>query len=144
MKIESVDPDISSESVDVNVKKSSNDDDRWLQTTFNITKGSNAKQLTVGGLSGWCTGYLFTKIGKIAAGAMAGSIILFQLAQYRGYIKVNWNTVNKDLNQAKKKLENHAKDRLPYLINKGQRFVEENIILMTGFAGGFLLGLASA
>ncbi|XP_023229641.1 FUN14 domain-containing protein 1-like [Centruroides sculpturatus] len=145
MKIESVDIDLSSKSINIDIKKKPKDKNGWLRATLDdISKASTAKQLTVGGLSGWCSGYLFTKVGKVAAAAVAGSIIFLQIAQYRGYIKVNWTTVNKDLNKAKQNLEKEAKNRLPQLVNEGQKFVEENVVLVTGFAGGFLLGLASA
>uniref|UniRef100_A0A131YV72 FUN14 domain-containing protein 1 n=1 Tax=Rhipicephalus appendiculatus TaxID=34631 RepID=A0A131YV72_RHIAP len=77
----------------------------WPMSFFkDATKASPAKQLTIGGVSGWCVGFIFTKAGKIAATAIGGSLLLFQ----------------------------------------AQKFVKDNVFLATGFAGGFLLGVASS
>jgi len=40
---------------------------------------------------------------------------------------------------------NRRKDKeIPHVLTKMQEFVRENVVLATGFAGGFLLGLSSA
>jgi hypothetical protein len=65
-----------------------------------------------------------------------------QLAHYNGYIWIEtwiridlietWNSLKKNL----------IKERINKY--KMQEFVEENVVLATGFVGGFLLGLSSA
>jgi len=117
----------------------------WLQEYLaDLNKASAAKQITVGGISGWCAGYLFTKVGKIAAVSIGGSLLLLQVASHQGYIKVNWSKVNRHVVQAKKEIEKEAKRKVPRLVEETRRFVKDNVVLATGFAGGFLLGLASS
>ncbi|XP_049517053.1 FUN14 domain-containing protein 1-like [Dermacentor silvarum] len=110
-----------------------------------------------------CVGFVFTKAGKIAATAIGGSLLLFQIAQHQGYVKVNWSRLNKDLQQAQNELARRTDGKLPRLLeevshfgagSKGagdmalhywaQKFVKDNVFLATGFAGGFLLGVASS
>lgn len=53
---------------------------RSLKKLFDDLKNSsNAKQLTVGAVSGWATGYLAAKFGKIVATAIGGSLLLIQV-----------------------------------------------------------------
>lgn len=89
-------------------------------------------------------GFIFTKAGKIAATAIGGSLLLFQVAQHQGYVKVNWSRLNKDLQQAQNELARRTDGKLPRLLEEAQKFVKDNVFLATGFAGGFLLGVASS
>ncbi|KAK9955866.1 hypothetical protein ABG768_015713 [Culter alburnus] len=109
-------------------------------------KYSVATQLAIGGVTGWCAGYLFQKVGKLAASAVGGGFFLLQIAHHTGYIKVDWKRVEQDVNKAKKQLKLNtdkptAEVRTKF--NEVQVFVKKNIVLTGGFAGGFLLGLAS-
>lgn len=125
--------------------KPSSKGDSWAVNFFkDATKASPAKQLTIGGVSGWCAGFVFTKAGKVAAMAIGGSLLIFQIAQHQGYIKVNWSRLNKDLQQAQNELARRTDGKLPRLIEQAQKFVKDNVFLATGFAGGFLLGVASS
>jgi hypothetical protein len=45
---------------------------------------------------------------------------------------------------AKKEFNKRKNKEIPDLMNKMQQFAKENVVLATGFAGGFLLGLSSA
>lgn len=126
-------------------RSSGNKPDSWPVSFFrDLTKASPAKQLTVGGVSGWCVGFVFTKAGKVAATAIGGSLLLFQIAQHQGYVKVNWTRLNKDVQQAKNELARRANSKLPRIVEEGQQFIQDNIFLATGFLGGFLLGMASS
>ncbi|XP_037509740.1 uncharacterized protein LOC119386541 isoform X1 [Rhipicephalus sanguineus] len=66
------------------------------------------------------------------------------VAQHQGYVKVNWSRLNKDLQQAQNELARRTDGKLPRLLEEGQKFVKDNVFLATGFAGGFLLGVASS
>uniref|UniRef100_A0A131YVZ3 FUN14 domain-containing protein 1 n=1 Tax=Rhipicephalus appendiculatus TaxID=34631 RepID=A0A131YVZ3_RHIAP len=91
----------------------------WPMSFFkDATKASPAKQLTIGGVSGWCVGFIFTKAGKIAATAIGGSLLLFQVAQHQGYVKVNWSRLNKDLQQAQNELARRTDGKLPRLLEE--------------------------
>ncbi|KAM9600241.1 FUN14 domain-containing protein 2 isoform 2-T2 [Morphnus guianensis] len=81
----------------------------WWRKVFAPSSGSSAEkysvatQLVIGGVTGWCTGFIFQKVGKLAATAVGGGFFLLQVII----------------------------------------FLKKNIILTGGFAGGFLLGMAS-
>lgn len=109
-------------------------------------KYSVATQIAIGGASGWCAGYLFQKVGKVAATAVGGGLLMLQIAHNSGYIQVDWKRVEKDVNKAKKQLKkgtDKAGPELNTFVEKSTEFVKKNIVVTGGFIGGFLLGLAS-
>ncbi|XP_069745405.1 FUN14 domain-containing protein 1 [Narcine bancroftii] len=109
-------------------------------------KYSVATHLMMGGVTGWCAGFVFQKIGKLAATAIGGGFLLMQVANHSGYIKIDWKRVEKDVNKAKRQLSKKANKAAPEintLIEESAEFVKKNIVLTSGFVGGFLLGLAS-
>ncbi|KAM6979162.1 FUN14 domain-containing protein 1 [Tautogolabrus adspersus] len=125
---------------------------RWWNRLFGKNSGpvaekySVATQIAIGGVSGWCAGYLFQKVGKVAATSVGGGLLLLQIANNSGYIQVDWKRVEKDVNKAKKQLKkgtNQAGPELNTFMEKTQVFVKKNIVVTSGFIGGFLLGLAS-
>ncbi|XP_026233227.1 FUN14 domain-containing protein 1-like [Anabas testudineus] len=125
---------------------------RWWNRLFGKNSGpiaakySVATQIAIGGVSGWCAGYLFQKVGKVAATAVGGGLLLLQIANNSGYIQVDWKRVEKDVNKAKKQLKkstDQAGPELNTLFEKSTEFVKKNIVVTGGFIGGFLLGLAS-
>merc|ERR1719334_461455 len=61
-----------------------------------MSKAPAGKQLGVGAACGWISGYLAMIIGKAAATAVGGSLILLQIAHYKGYVKINWNQLTND------------------------------------------------
>jgi len=108
------------------------------------SEGSNPKQIALGGVSGWVTGYVAMKIGKTVATAVGGSLILLQIAHHKGYISVDWSKVNKDLEGASKKIAKSGKESsVSNLIDKVQNIIMNDTYFSCGFAGGFLIGLAS-
>ncbi|XP_062867714.1 FUN14 domain-containing protein 2 isoform X2 [Trichomycterus rosablanca] len=122
---------------------------RWWSKMFGNNSGpaaekySVATQLAIGGVTGWCAGYMFQKVGKLAASAVGGGFFLLQIANHTGYITVDWKRVEHDVNKAKKQLKLNAEKPSKEVKTKVQTFVKKNIVLTGGFAGGFLLGLAS-
>jgi FUN14 domain-containing protein 1 len=68
----------------------------------------------------------------------------YQLAQHYGYITINWNRVNHDVEKARKELQKKTEKDLPKFVDQLHRFLVENVLLAGGFAGGFFLGLASS
>ncbi|XP_078264822.1 FUN14 domain-containing protein 1 [Rhinoraja longicauda] len=124
----------------------------WWGRVFGQSSGpvaekySVATQLMMGGVTGWCAGFVFQKIGKLAATAIGGGFLLMQVANHTGYIKVDWKRVEKDVNKAKRQLRKKANKAAPEIntfIEESAEFVKKNIVLTSGFVGGFLLGLAS-
>ncbi|KAF7709476.1 FUN14 domain-containing protein 1 [Silurus meridionalis] len=125
---------------------------QWWSRVFGSNTGpiaekySVATQILMGGVTGWCAGYLFQKVGKIAATAVGGGFLLLQIANHSGYVQVDWKKVKKDVNKAKKHLKKKASKAAPELnsfIDESTEFVKRNIVVSSGFLGGFLLGLAS-
>uniref|UniRef100_A0A0B6YT13 FUN14 domain-containing protein 1 n=1 Tax=Arion vulgaris TaxID=1028688 RepID=A0A0B6YT13_9EUPU len=105
-----------------------------------ITKSSACKQLGIGAATGWVTGYMANKIGKIAAISAAGGFCLFQIAQYNGYITVNWTRVQHALTKAQAKAKKAMIKHSEGICQKSRICYEENFFLVTGFATGFLIG----
>lgn len=125
---------------------------RWWNRVFGKNSGpvaekySVATQIAIGGLSGWCAGYLFQKVGKVAATAVGGGLLMLQIANNSGYIQVDWKRVEKDVNKAKKQIKkgtNQAATELDTVFQKSTEFVKKNIVVTSSFVGGFLLGMAS-
>ncbi|XP_009957146.1 PREDICTED: FUN14 domain-containing protein 2-like, partial [Leptosomus discolor] len=85
----------------------------WWHKVFAPSSGSSAEkynvatQLVIGGVTGWCTGFIFQKVGKLAATAVGGGFFLLQIANHTGYIKVDWKLVERDVNKAKQQLKFH-------------------------------------
>uniref|UniRef100_A0A3P9I4Z5 FUN14 domain-containing protein 1 n=1 Tax=Oryzias latipes TaxID=8090 RepID=A0A3P9I4Z5_ORYLA len=93
-----------------------------------------------------CAGYVFQRVGKIAATAIGGGFLLLQMANHSGYVQVDWKKVEKDVNKAKKHLKKKANKAAPEIntfIEEATDFIKRNIIVSSGFVGGFFLGLAS-
>ncbi|RLV98378.1 hypothetical protein DV515_00010828 [Chloebia gouldiae] len=126
----------------------------WWRKMFAPSSGSSAEkynvatQLVIGGVTGWCTGFIFQKVGKLAATAVGGGFFLLQIANHTGYIKVDWNLVQRDMNKAKQQLKFHTSgNQMPpevkSRVDEVVIFLKKNVILTGGFAGGFMLGMAS-
>ncbi|XP_016418388.1 FUN14 domain-containing protein 1 [Sinocyclocheilus rhinocerous] len=125
---------------------------QWWSRVFGNSTGpiaekySVASQIMMGGVTGWCAGYLFQRVGKIVATAVGGGFLLLQITNHSGYVQVDWRKVEKDVNKAKKHLKKKANKAAPELnsfIEESTEFVKRNIVISGGFVGGFLLGLAS-
>lgn len=125
---------------------------RWWNRLFGKNSGPVAEkysvvtQIAIGGVSGWCSGYLFQKVGKLAATAVGGGLLMLQIANNSGYIQVDWKRVEKDVNKAKKQLKkgtNQASTELDTFVQRSTEFVKKNIVVTSSFVGGFLLGMAS-
>uniref|UniRef100_A0A3Q2EEZ9 FUN14 domain containing 1 n=1 Tax=Cyprinodon variegatus TaxID=28743 RepID=A0A3Q2EEZ9_CYPVA len=115
---------------------------QWWSRVFGNNSGpiaekySVATQIMMGGVT----------VGKIAATAIGGGFLLLQIANHSGYVQVDWKKVEKDVNKAKKHLKKKANKAAPEIhtfIEEATDFIKRNIVLTSGFVGGFFLGLAS-
>lgn len=122
-------------------------DPNWLKRTFgDVTKASAAKQIGVGSVGGWVAGYVSSKIGKAAATAVGGTLLILQVAHYKGYINVNWGKLERDFNRAKKTVGKETEKQFQEnmtAVSHVKEFARQNVCLAGGFACGFLIGLAS-
>uniref|UniRef100_A0A2K5RXA9 FUN14 domain containing 1 n=1 Tax=Cebus imitator TaxID=2715852 RepID=A0A2K5RXA9_CEBIM len=85
------------------------------------------------------------KSGKLAATAVGGGLRLLQIASHSGYVQIDWKRVEKDANKAKRQIKKWANKTAPEfnnLIEEATEFITQNIVISSGFVGGFLLGLA--
>ncbi|EHB03239.1 FUN14 domain-containing protein 1 [Heterocephalus glaber] len=105
-----------------------------------------ATQIAMGGVTGWCAGFLFQKVGKLTATAVSGGFLLLQIASHSGYVQIDWKRVGKDVNKAERQIKKRANKAAPELnsvIEEATEFIKQNIVISSGFVEGFLLGLAS-
>jgi len=58
------------------------------------------------------------KVGKVAAIAVGGGIILLQVANHQGYIKVNWDKVYKQVDKVADRVEEKATGQGPKWMEK--------------------------
>lgn len=65
-----------------------------------------------------CTGYLAMKVGKVAAVAAGGGILLLQFASHKGYININWDKVCRQVDKASDKIEKEATGKGPGFMDK--------------------------
>ncbi|XP_004717590.1 FUN14 domain-containing protein 2 [Echinops telfairi] len=125
----------------------------WWRKLFGQESGPSAEkysvttQLLIGGVTGWCTGFIFQKVGKLAATAVGGGFFLLQIANHTGYIKVDWKRVEKDMKKAKEQLKIDKSNQISSEVKSKAEavvsFVKKNVLVTGGFLGGFLLGMAS-
>ncbi|XP_007954835.1 FUN14 domain-containing protein 2 [Orycteropus afer afer] len=125
----------------------------WWRKLFGQGSGPSAEkysvatQLLIGGVTGWCTGFIFQKVGKLAATAVGGGFFLLQIANHTGYIKVDWQRVENDMKKAKEQLKLRKNGQISNEVrSKAEEvlsFVKKNVVVTGGFFGGFLLGMAS-
>lgn len=109
-----------------------------------VGKTSATQQIAIGTASGWCTGYLAMKVGKVAAVAAGGGILLLQLASHKGYININWDKLCRQVDKASDKIEKQATGKGPGFMDKVKEYAAKNSYLAAGFAGGFLIGVATS
>lgn len=58
------------------------------------------------------------RVGKTAALALGGGIILLQVANEKGYININWDKVNRNLDKVADKVEQQVTGQGPSWVDK--------------------------
>lgn len=58
------------------------------------------------------------KVGKAAALVVGGSIILLQIANHKGYIRVNWDRLNRQVDKITDKVEEKTSGQGPKWMDK--------------------------
>lgn len=67
------------------------------------------------------TGFVTMKIGKVAACAVGGGIIMLQIAAHQGYIKIDWDKVMRKAEKITDKVEEKITGEGPNLMDKVRR-----------------------
>ncbi|XP_012274651.1 FUN14 domain-containing protein 1 [Orussus abietinus] len=89
-----------------------------------VGKTSAMKQIAIGTSSGWMTGYIMMKVGKLAAFALGGGIIILQIAAHQGYIKINWDKIRRKAEKISDKVEEKVTGEGPKFLDKVERYVD--------------------
>ncbi|XP_015610137.1 FUN14 domain-containing protein 2 isoform X2 [Cephus cinctus] len=92
-----------------------------------VSKTSATKQIILGTTSGWMTGFLTMKVGKVAAFALGGGIIILQVAAHQGYININWDKIQKKAEKLTDKVEEKVTGEGPKFMDKVERFVDKKL-----------------
>lgn len=88
-----------------------------------VSKKSATNQIVLGAASGWVTGYVTMKVGKVAAIALGGGIILLQVANQQGYINVNWSKITKKVDKFADKVEEAVTKEKPGILDKVRKCI---------------------
>ncbi|TNN79116.1 FUN14 domain-containing protein 1 [Liparis tanakae] len=95
----------------------------------------------------WWNGLFGKNSGPLAEKySVATQLAIGGIANNSGYIQVDWKRVEKDVNKAKKQLKkgtDKAGPEINTFVDKSTVFVKKNIVVTSGFIGGFLIGLVS-
>lgn len=119
------------------------------KTLSDIQAMPATNQILIGGGAGLVTGYILSKVGRIAAFSIGTSVILLQVAQQLGYIEIKFTKKSK-LDQFKKKAMEAAeqtglidkKQEANVAARKAKKFLENNITFGVSFCGGLLIGFS--
>ncbi|XP_044744497.1 FUN14 domain-containing protein 1 [Coccinella septempunctata] len=112
----------------VNIKEAKKNAGSLIEKILgDISKTSASKQMILGVSSGWFTGFMAMRVGKPTALALGGGIILLQIANEKGLIKINWDKVNRKIDKVADKVEEVVTGQQPTVIDKVERFVDRKI-----------------
>ena len=113
----------------------------WVKAA---SKQPAPKQIGIGAACGWMSGYIMMKVGKAAATAVGGSLILLQIAHYKGYVIVDWNRITNETSSLSDRMKQKLRLQTKSTGEKMMDFAQKNIYLAGGFTGGFFIGIASS
>ncbi|XP_056629907.1 FUN14 domain-containing protein 1-like [Diorhabda carinulata] len=114
-----------------------------VERVFSESENGKTKQMLMGASAGFVTGMLSVRIGKTAALALGGGIILLQIANDKNYITVHWDKVNRKVDEVVGSVEEEIVKKRSSCTDKIKIFTRNNTALTSFFIGGFLVGLAS-
>ncbi|VFV31872.1 fun14 domain-containing protein [Lynx pardinus] len=115
-----------------------------------VEKYSVATQIVMGGVTGYCLAFMsvwhifFQKYHSLKI--KYTMYVCVCIASHSGYVQIDWKRVEKDVNKAKRQIKKRANKAAPEInniIEEATEFIKQNIVISSGFVGGFLLGLAS-
>ncbi|CAK9832533.1 FUN14 domain-containing protein 2 [Anthophora retusa] len=92
-----------------------------------VSKTSATKQIIIGTTSGWLTGFISMKVGKMAAFAIGGGIIMLQIAVHQGYVKINWDKIQKKAEKITDTVEEKVTGEGSKFFDKVERYVDRKL-----------------
>lgn len=70
------------------------------------------------------------KVGKVAAFALGGGIIILQIAAHQGYIDINWDKIQRKAEKLSDKVEEKVTGEAPKFMDKVyQRIYSKSFVL---------------
>jgi uncharacterized membrane protein (Fun14 family) len=123
----------------------------YLRNTLDdVREMSKLNQVIVGSVAGLATGYVFSKVSKMAAFTIGTGVIGLQIAQHSGYIEIKWGKKSNKLDDIKKKAIKAAEEagitkqnsKAEKVALQMKSFLQENITFGVSFGGGFLIGFS--
>uniref|UniRef100_A0A8C9HWW6 Uncharacterized protein n=1 Tax=Piliocolobus tephrosceles TaxID=591936 RepID=A0A8C9HWW6_9PRIM len=112
---------------------------RWWNRVFGpswepvVEKYLVATQIVTVGVTDWCAGSVFQKVGK-HSNCSRKWLSSLQIASHSGYVQINWKRVEKDVNKAtqqvkKRKYANKATPKINNIIEEVTEFIKQNIMI---------------
>lgn len=124
----------------------------FIRNSLNDIQGmSSVSQIGIGGTAGLVTGYVLSRVGKMAAFTVGTTVLGLQVAQHLGYIEVRWGKKKSQLEQLKKKaikaaeesgLTGSKNDRAEHAVKEVKSFFQNNLTFALSFSGGVLIGFS--
>ncbi|CAH8649226.1 unnamed protein product [Schistosoma mattheei] len=112
-------------------------------TLDDIKSRPHRQQVIIGVGSGLLAGYIFAKIGRVAALLLGGSLIALQCAVQQDVIRINWRKVEHAGHQIQSNTPVIFEDKRASK-NKIIKTIEENRVFFGSFGGGFLIAISFA
>ncbi|CAH8649241.1 unnamed protein product [Schistosoma mattheei] len=106
-------------------------------TLDDIKSRPHRQQVIIGVGSGLLAGYIFAKIGRVAALLLGGSLIALQCAVQQDVIRINWRKVEHAGHQIQSNTPVIFEDKII-------KTIEENRVFFGSFGGGFLIAISFA
>ena len=109
-----------------------------------LKDASPGKQIAVGGAAGFVLGFLSGKLGRSVVRTIGLTLFLVHVGERQGYIRVDWDRINKDTNDVSKNIKDRVDSSAQSWITGVKRFFQEQYLTATGFTAGVLLGLGTS
>lgn len=121
-----------------------------VKRTLDDIRGMSAmNQIFVGGTAGLATGYILSRVGKLAAFVLGSGVIALQVAQHMGYIEIRWTKKSKIEELKKKAIQAAEESGVIRSQSKGEKmasdvkkFFKQNMTFAVSFGGGILIGFS--
>lgn len=111
-----------------NIEKMSDDASKFLGGILgDISSRSAYAQIGIGAAAGWATGFATMKVGKFAAFAIGGGIILMEIAHQEGFIEIDWSKISRKLDKVTDKVEEAVTGQERSWADKAERFVDRKL-----------------
>ncbi|TNN12681.1 hypothetical protein EWB00_003507 [Schistosoma japonicum] len=111
-------------------------------TLDDIRSRPHRQQVVIGVGSGLLAGYMFAKIGRVAALLLGGTLVALQCAVQQDIIHINWRKVERASNHVQSNTSLFGEKHT--LKKKIIKAIEENRVFFGSFGGGFLIAVSFA